>query len=392
MVAAVEEAARQLAPGDLERLRLEVAFADLLLAESDAPAARRLLEPALARLSEAAEAADAREATIDLRRKAESLLAAALADSGELAAAAERLERLVTEERRRSGDGSPGSGGSRGSTGSRALGTYLIELAITRSNLGELPAAEAAYLEALAIYRRIYGETHVEVSTLLRNLSVTLQNLGRSDAARAALEEALAIDRRLFGDRHREVATDLATLGFALHRDGRLEEARARYVESLEVWRALPDASRDAASAHTLSNYGALLLALDRPAEAEPPLREAVERYAAFASNEAMRPAVAAGRLGVALVGLGRWREGVERLAAAVPELEPTFYSWGRAGFVDMQLAHARAHLALGEPEPARAILAAVRAHLDPAAEGEEWRRVAARLSELEQVAAVARP
>ena len=366
MEEAVAAVGRALPPADADRLRLEIEFADLLVYEGDAPAAQRLVEDVLARL------AGGGEATGASRRKAESLLAAALAASGESSAAAERLERLVAEERRER-------------PGSRALGEYLTELAVVRSDLGELPAAESAYLESLEIYRRIYGDTHVEVSTQLRNYSVTLQNLGKSEAALAALEESLRIDRALFGERHREVASDLATIGFALHRGERLEESRLRYVESLGIWREIPDAGRDVTFVHTLSNYGALLLALGRPGEAEPPLREAVERYAGFASNEPMRPAVASGRLGVALVRLGRWREGVDRLARALPELEPTFYSWNRAGFVEMQLAHARGRQALGEREAAKSVVDTVRSKLDPAAEGAEWRRVAGDLEEIER-------
>jgi serine/threonine-protein kinase len=372
MAAAVSAVGRALPAGDPARLRMEIAYADLLVYDGDAPAGRRLLEDLLVRL-----AGDDR-ATVALRRKCESLLAAALAETGELPAAAAQLERLVAEERGGGGDGS------------RALGEYLIELAVVRANLGELPAAEAAYLEALGIYRRVYGETHVEVSTLLRNVSVTLQNQGKSDAALDALEEALRIDRALFGERHREVASDLAAIGFALHRGQRLEESRGRYLESLRIWRELPDAGGDVTYAHTLSNYGALLLALGRAAEAAPPLREAVERYAGFASNEPMRPAVAAGRLGVALARLGRWSEAVARLESAAAELEPTFYSWNRAGFVEMQLAHARARLVLGEPERCRRILEAVREHDDPSAENEEWRRVRAEREELERRAAAA--
>ena len=365
MAAAVAAAERALPPADPGRLRLEIEFADLLVYEGDAPAARRLVEDALVRLAGG-------RSDVELRMKAESLLAAALAASDELPAAAERLERLIAEVRRLR-------------PGSRALGEYLTELAVVRSDLGELPAAEAAYVESLDIYRRIYGETHVEVSTQLRNLSVTLQNLGRSDAALAALEEALRIDRALFGERHREVASDLAAIGFALQRGERLEESRIRYVESLGIWRELLDAGRDVAYAHTLSNYGSLLLALDRAAAAEPVLREAVESYAGFVSNEPMRPAVAAGRLGVALVRLGRWREGAGRLEVALPELEPTFYGWNRAGFVEMQLAHGRARLALGEKERGREIVETVRAHVDPSATSAEWRRVGATLAELER-------
>ena len=94
MAAAVAAAGRTLPPADADRLRLEIDFADLLVYEGDAPAARRLVEDVLARLAGGGEAAGAP------RRKAESLLAAALAASGESSAAAERLERLVAEERR----------------------------------------------------------------------------------------------------------------------------------------------------------------------------------------------------------------------------------------------------------------------------------------------------
>ena len=102
-----------------------------------------------------------------------------------------------------------------------------------------------------------------------------------------------------------------------------------------------------------------------------------------------MRPAVAAGRLGVALVGLGRWRDGAGHLEPAIAELESTFYG-SRAGFVEMQLAHARAQVALGERERARGIVATVRSRLDPSATSAEWGRVRATLAEVEALRAVA--
>jgi tetratricopeptide (TPR) repeat protein len=271
------------------------------------------------------------------------------------------------------------------------LALALNEYGVALFNAGRLERSLAAYEEALALKSRVFGEIHTQVSASLMNMAIVLQNLGRADEALAAFHRSLEIDRAIYGERHPEVAAALGGVAFSLHRSGQLAASRELYAESVDIWRSVAEPGLQPLLADTMSNYGALLVDLGEVAAAEPVLDEAVERYAELPSPDPMRLAVARARLGTALAGLGRPREAVALLDRALPELEPTFYGWKRAGFVAFQLAAARAHLALASPERARAILARVREHLDPAAEAWDWRKVAAEAVELERRLATAR-
>ena len=63
-------------------------------------------------------------------------------------------------------------------------------------DLGDLPAARAAFERALAIDSAAFGPDHPNVAIDVNNLGMVLQDLGDLPAARAAFERALAIDER----------------------------------------------------------------------------------------------------------------------------------------------------------------------------------------------------
>jgi hypothetical protein len=76
--------------------------------------------------------------------------------------------------------------------------------------------------------------------------------------------------------------------------------------------------------------------------------------------------------------------DGAALLAPALAELEPTGFSWDLPGFSTLQVALARAELALGEGDDAGKRLAKVRERL-AAAEGSEWDAPRAALAELDR-------
>ena len=83
-------------------------------------------------------------------------------------------------------------------------------------DLGDLPAARAAFERALAINERTFGPDHPNVAICVNNLGFVLQAQGDLPAARAAFERALAIDERTFGPDHPHVAIDVSNLGSVL--------------------------------------------------------------------------------------------------------------------------------------------------------------------------------
>jgi tetratricopeptide (TPR) repeat protein len=140
------------------------------------------------------------------------------------------------------------------------------ELAVAYSRVGDmhqaqgkLDAADAAFREYLAIVRRL-AERDPENAGWQRDLAVAWGRLGdlllsdgKPEGAKAAYTEDLEIARRMAGldlgnaGWQRELAVAHAKLADALYAQGGLEEAHAAYTETLAICRAL--AERDGSNA-----------------------------------------------------------------------------------------------------------------------------------------------
>jgi tetratricopeptide (TPR) repeat protein len=163
----------------------------------------------------------------------------------------------------------------------------LNGLGLYRMARGQFQAAEPPLRRALEIGERSYGPDHPIVAICLNNLATLLRATGRHAEAEPPLRRALEIDRRALGPDHPDVARDLSNLAQLLQATGRLAEAEPPLRRALEIdRRALgpdhPDVARDLSNHHPtvardLSNLAQLLYATGRHAEAEPPLRRALE-------------------------------------------------------------------------------------------------------------------
>lgn len=101
--------------------------------------------------------------------------------------------------------------------------------------LGEFERAEAMLREALAIRRRLLGQTHPEVAESLANLGGALRGQRRFVEAEAVQREALGIRRRHFGEEHLSVAASLNSVGNELRARGSLLEAEAFHRQALAM-------------------------------------------------------------------------------------------------------------------------------------------------------------
>ncbi len=369
---ALADLERTLPPQAEARLEAEVRLGDMLVVEGNYSEARTRMASVLAVIGVR------RAEFIELALDAQYTLGVAESELGEVATATELLRGVIDEERRRSGGFS------------RDLALYLNEYGMLEHDRPDFAAAESAYRESLAIKRRLYGEAHPQVASGLLNLGMVLKDLKHPQEALEALEEALRVGRVLHGDRHQEVAMALTSVAVALFDQGRPAEAKVRYAEAVAIWRGLPAGSFEANQfANCLRNYGTLLIQTGELEQAEAILREAVAAYEGLELVDPLRSALASGRLGEALVALGRSAEGVPQLTAALTVLETTHYGWEKPGFVLMKLALVRGELALGHAEPARALLLEVQTRLAERAQAEggagtDWDPPRAAAAELE--------
>jgi len=108
---------------------------------------------------------------------------------------------------------------------------------------GQLAEAEAAYREALAIYRRQPHRDEARLAGTLGNLGNFYAVQERFAEAESMYRDALALQRQLpDGESRAVLAKTLSHLGNALSKQGKLPEAETMHRESLALRRELlPD-------------------------------------------------------------------------------------------------------------------------------------------------------
>jgi serine/threonine-protein kinase len=176
----------------------------------------------------------------------------------------------------------------------RAEGHFRVGL--VRARLGELKEAEAAYREALGLYKQLAAdlpgrpEFREHLARSHRNLGNLLMDTGRPKEAEATYADALVIYQVLaadFRDRpeyRQELAGTHNNLGILLKETGRAKEAEAAYRDALDLFRRLaaefPAVSQYRKGlAFTHNNLGNLLANTGRAKEAEEEYGNALDLH-----------------------------------------------------------------------------------------------------------------
>ncbi len=142
-------------------------------------------------------------------------------------------------------------------------------------------------LDSVAGAMRARGDRVLLGRTLI-NVAAVASLQGRHAEALAALHEALDVFRPILGPDHPFLGVVYSAIGYAQHQLGRLDEAETSFKEALRLQRA--GSAQDPSIAHTLRNYGRLLVESGRIEEAEPMIAEAAELYArAFPPDDPQR-------------------------------------------------------------------------------------------------------
>ena len=213
------------------------------------------------------------------------------------------------------------------------LARLSCNLSIALIDLGRRREALEAAQEAVALFRRLEGESNGDHSARLAhslNLQASaLDELGRADEAYDSIREAVAIHRRLASEQPEmrlELAVSLNNLGGALHALDRGEDALAAIREAIAIRRRLiaehggTSLADIADLADNLDNLGTALTACKRPEEAQEATLEAVKLYRQLAAE---RPDVFLVDLERGLSNLGQILNALDRpeeAAAAVSE------------------------------------------------------------------------
>ena len=143
------------------------------------------------------------------------------------------------------------------------------------TQLGDYDQARPVLEEALAIRRRLYGETHADVATSLENLAAVADSKQDLPRAVALRREALTVRRAVSGDDDPRTIDALHSLAHALHNADQRSEADTLFDRWMAaVSRHPPEVT--AARAARLAAVADLLTERQQPARAESLYRDAL--------------------------------------------------------------------------------------------------------------------
>lgn len=198
--------------------------------------------------------------------------------------------------------------------GAGMRGLILSNLAVVRFEAGRTEGAEAAFRQALEVYRRAFGPAHPKTLVAHGNLGMMLRDLGQLEEARGLLEERVTLVESAADEASPALADALESLGAIEQRMGLLAAAGEHMSRSLELRRRL-HGNDSAAAADVANSLGSLMLTAGRPARALELFEEALRLRRVHLGAEHTRSAIS-------LANRGRARLALGRVAPALPDLE----------------------------------------------------------------------
>jgi serine/threonine protein kinase/tetratricopeptide (TPR) repeat protein len=157
-----------------------------------------------------------------------------------------------------------------------------MTLGRTYFEVGESVKSEAMYREALAIFRRLFGDENQKVATALNGVAISLWGRlwseRRWEEVESLYREALAIHKKISGGDSLGVTWPLNNLASVLREEGRTAEAEFLHREALRIRRKLLGSEADLV-ALALYDLGLTLKRAGKAAEAEASFRESLAIY-----------------------------------------------------------------------------------------------------------------
>jgi tetratricopeptide (TPR) repeat protein len=152
----------------------------------------------------------------------------------------------------------------------------LNNLGSLLKRMRDLPEAERCYREVVDSMRRLLGNEHPSTLTAINNLGTLLMDQRKLDAAEPMMREAWEGRRRALSDTHPETVQTLYGLANIISARGRKAEAEPLYAQLYQRCQNSELPPRQAAT--FMAEWGPALVTLERYADAEAPLRDALRR------------------------------------------------------------------------------------------------------------------
>jgi serine/threonine-protein kinase len=282
---------------ELQRAGLELADAEYL--EGDYATARALIDALLA---------DNGNATTTLSAELHFLSARIATKEHALKRAVDDAEQGLRIARARGDDA--------------ALASALGEYGNVKLSLDDVPGAEKAYVERLALLERRFGPDHIRLAEVHSDLSRVYRRLGRLDDAAREAEAALAIDAAVLPKEHWKRANHLNALMMVQLAKRDYAGALSSAEETLRVERAIYGEGDHPEIANDLNSVGMMHALLEDFAGAREPVREALAQSVAVFGAEHFETAVTRSNYGVVLARSGDVAGGEAELMHAIATLE----------------------------------------------------------------------
>lgn len=204
-----------------------------------------------------------------------------------------------------------------------ALAGAMSNRAVALSELGRSDEAEKAMLEALAIQRTVYKDSHPTIGMTLENLAGMAYR--RGDVARATelIRESLANREARLGPEHPEVLNGRANLALMLDSTGQTEQAEKLIREVIDA-RQRTVGSEHPEYAWSVARLARILQDHGRLDEAQPLYREVVAIYRKLHSEPNVSVARALTDLGSICLQTNQTVEGMEHMRAALEIMRAT--------------------------------------------------------------------
>jgi serine/threonine-protein kinase len=222
-------------------------------------------------------------------------------------------------------------------------GNDHVRVASVWNNLGRMHArlleydeAERCCTEALRIRTLVYGEDSVRLIPSIGTLASLRVDQGQYEAAERDYLKTLELSEAAHGDVHEEAISLLTALASAREGMNRFADAESAYVRAISVAeRAV--GTEHAEWARTAERFGGFLCRRDRPDEALPWIRAALQFSLASYGSDHVRTRSARVALADAHRRLGRSADAREELARSERDVDP----------VDSESVYERANWAL---------------------------------------------
>jgi serine/threonine protein kinase/Tfp pilus assembly protein PilF len=197
------------------------------------------------------------------------------------------------------------------------LGEDDPDLLMARCGVGEalgelqrLDEAATILRETVTARERVLGVDHADTLVAKTLLALNLSRQGKYEESEAVSREILEQRRRVLGPEHADTLKTMKDLGGFLLERGKVADAEVMLREVVETQRRLGSPS----VAHAMNNLAVALHRQQKPAAAEPLLREALERDRQELGEDHPRTIAALVNLASVQVDLGKPAD-AERLA-----------------------------------------------------------------------------